>query len=457
MKNYSLKWRLVFSITCAFILVWAVAFAWLYFNLEKKMTETLDERLSASTQMVARLLSQIPPSQLVQTAVPIVSELNQQNLIACEVSFFSSDIVVNQQVVARTKGAPDSLATRQEGFSTWVENGVAWRSYAFKKDQLQVVAAEKIQLRESLLTEILKSILYPLILTLILCVALILWIIKVEFRPIEKITLSLIQDEHQPKLSLDNLSQLELTTIPKEIQPFIENILQLVTRLHESLENEKNFSAYAAHELRSPLTAIKTNVQLGKMIAEQKSDHKEVVDCLSDAESSIIRYQNLLEQLLLLSQSEHQISEHKQIVDLKKIVQVVISQLNNEYQNINDKIQVQWNSLTTVEFSDDAMHIVLKNIIENSLKHSQTKQSIHIYQQNQQLYIQDFGIGLNEQDLEIATTRFWRKTALNQGHGLGLSLSKILLQHYGYQLILKSEGNQGLTVILDFKNFKPDV
>ncbi|MEG0344059.1 MAG: two-component sensor histidine kinase, partial [Acinetobacter sp.] len=54
MKNYSLKWRLVLSITCAFILVWAVAFAWLYFNLEKKMTETLDERLSASAHMVAR-------------------------------------------------------------------------------------------------------------------------------------------------------------------------------------------------------------------------------------------------------------------------------------------------------------------------------------------------------------------------------------------------------------------
>ena len=197
MKNYSLKWRLVLSITCAFILVWAVAFAWLYLNLEKKMTETLDERLSASAHMVARLLSQIPAEQLAKSAKPMVSELSQQNLIACEVSYFSSDVIINHHVVARTKGAPDGLASRAEGFSTWIQNGIEWRSFVLKKDQLQVVAAEKITLRNSLLKEILQSILYPLILTLILCIVLILWIVKAEFKPIEKVTEFLNQHQHQ--------------------------------------------------------------------------------------------------------------------------------------------------------------------------------------------------------------------------------------------------------------------
>ncbi|WP_416224407.1 sensor histidine kinase [Acinetobacter sp. ANC 4648] len=426
-----------------------MAFAWLYLNLEKKMNETLDERLSASAHTVARLLSQFPAQQLIQTAKPLVDELNQQNLIACEVSFFSSDVVINQKVVARTNGAPLGLVNRAVGFSTWKEHGVEWRSYVLKKGSLQVVSAEKVQLRDSLLTEILKSILYPLLLTLILCIALILWIIKVEFRPIEKITGLLIHDKNQANNILENLSKFDLDTIPNEIQPFIENILELVSRLYESLENEKSFSAYAAHELRSPLTAIKTNVQLSKMIAQQ-SQHFDLVDILSDAEQSISRYQNLLEQLLILSQSEQQQNINAEIIDLKVLLSDVIKQLKSIEPDIEQRLDIDWDSFTAIRMSYHALVMVLTNIIENSLKHAQTELKIAIYMQNNQLFIQDFGIGLSPTELELAGKRFWRKTALKNGHGLGLSLCQILLKQYGYRFRLESKNCNGLIVIIDF-------
>ncbi len=454
MKNYSLKWRLVLTIISAFVLVWTVAFAWLYFNIEKKMTETLDERLSASAHMVARLLAQIPPEQLAQTANPMVSELYQQNLLACEVSYFSSDIMLRQKIVARTRGAPTFLTHSLTGFSSWHEHGVAWRSFVLKQGDLRVVAAEKMQLRDSLLAEILKSILIPLILTLLLCIGLILWIVRSEFAPIEQISRTLAKQEQHPD-QLNELLHLDMSGIPREIQPFVKNIVSLIQQLNISLQNEKDFSAYAAHELRSPLTAIKTNVQLSKMMAQTTTQNDlQILECLTDAELSIVRYQQLLEQLLLLSKSEYGAGHIIETIRLNEVMIEAIQQLKTRYPEIEKSLQIDVDSLQTVQFSFASAVIVIKNIIENSLKHAQTTQPIQVYMHNQILIIRDFGIGLNAQELDLATRRFWRKDSLQQGYGLGLALCQVLLQQYGYILSLTSEMQQGLRVEIDFSNAK---
>ena len=455
--KYSLKWRLVLSITVGFILIWAAAFAWLYFSLERKMTQTLDERLSASAHMVGRLLSQIPATQLSNAVQPAVSELNQHNLIACEVSLSSSDLVLSSTIVARTKGAPSALSSRVEGFSTWTDNGIVWRSYTLKREPLQVVTAEKMQLRNELLAEILKSILLPLLLTLLFCVALVWWVIKKEFTPIEQTTQLLKLHKDQPERELDYIHQLDHSQIPLELQSFIEHIADLVLRLQRSLENEKNFSAFAAHELRSPLTAIKLNVQLSQMMAQQTLDAgtgaipQAVMACLDEAERSIHRYQQLLEQLLLLSKTDHQLdttADHAQLplAQISVVIEQVIAQLKPLYPQIDQMLVVNWDSLSSLQLPEHTLQMVLLNIIENSLKHAQSQKPIQVWQQQAALIIEDFGVGMQAQDLGLAKQRFWRKSAQSQGYGLGLALSESLLAKNGYQLQLALKDTAGLMV-----------
>lgn len=448
--RYSLKWRLVLSITCAFILIWAIAFAWLYYSLEQKMTETLDERLSASAHMVARLLGQIPPQQLAHAAAPAVSELNNNNQIACVVSVIKLNVVLDHSVVAQTKGAPHQLANQPEGFRTWNENGMAWRSYTLKRGQIQVVAAEKILLREELITEILKSILWPLFLTLMLCVCLILWIIKKQFQPIEDASQVLRLHRDQPDQPMQLLAQLDSAKFPLELQSFVENIVDLLSRLQHSLENEKNFSAYAAHELRSPLTAIKINVQLCQILAEQNHVDDKLMTCLNEAEQSIYRYQHLLEQLLLLSKTEHQSEVDMQELNITPILKQVLDDLKVVYPEVQQQVHVDWASLGRVFMTEPALKIVLFNIIENSLKHAHSTQPIQIKQQQQIVLIEDFGVGLDQHDLNHATQRFWRKSAQSQGYGLGLALTQAVMQQYGYSLHISTKNTGGLLVKLKF-------
>lgn len=448
MKSYSLKWRLVSTILVVFVILWSLVFCWLYFELEKRLQNTLDERLSASAHMVARLIQQLPVDEIASTVNTIPQDHGTPNLIACQVSLFSSNISANHQVIAKTRGSPESLNTRKTGLSTWSENGVEWRSYVLQKGQIQVVAAERLQLRYSLLKQILQSVLLPLIITLILCIFLILWIIRVEFQPLDQIAQRLSDKKQHLSDAATYLLELKTQNIPKEIQPFVDSLLELIHNLHQSLENEKSFSAFAAHELRSPLTAIKTHVQLSQLMLSPTGPTQDKIDFnLKQAEASIQRYEQLLEQLLLLSKTEIQ-SQHAAMESTEVIqtLQEVIAELKQKYSDLSEYLNIKWESLSSISLPHSTLAIVLKNLIENAYLHSQSITPIQVYMVKGHLVIADTGHGLTDTELSLLTQRFWRKSAQNDGHGLGLSLVKLLLEKYRFSIQFTHHSPHGLKV-----------
>ncbi len=94
-----------------------------------------------------------------------------------------------------------------------------------------------------------------------------------------------------------------------------------------------------------------------------------------------------------------------------------------------------------------ALYTVLKNLIENAVLHAQAN-VISVSMQDKALFIRDNGNTLSEHEVKHLGQRFWRKSAQQSGHGLGLSLVKMILSKYGYSLEFQVTQPQGLTVTL---------
>ena len=442
----SLKWRLVMSLSIVFILLWSGVFVWLYIDLKQRLQDTLDQRLSASTHMVMRLIQQLPLHHLDENMLQKLHQPDEQeHLIACEVSLFSSDISLGQQVIAKTRGAPENLSQHKIGLSTWHNGTVEWRSYVLRKGDLQVVAAERMFLRDSLLQQILQSVLVPLLLSLFLCITLIILIIRKEFRSLDQISQHLSQNNLSYAQATHYLTHLDHQYIPLEVQPFVDNASLLVHQLHQSLENEKAFSAYAAHELRSPLTAIKTHVQLTRLMAQQTPTSPSLQHNLDLADLSIRRYEQLLEQLLLITQIEQNQLDHIYPLKITDILEHVIDDLTVTYPQLEKKLVIDWASLNTLCLPEFVIYTICKNLIENAVLHAQASH-IFVAMQGQNFIVEDDGSPLSAEDLEHLGQRFWRKSAQQHGHGLGLALVRSMLTQYGYYLIFSSCVPQGLNV-----------
>ena len=449
----TLRLRLLLLIGVSTLLLWGGVALWMLYDLDKEMNRTLDQRLAMSAQMVAGLMAQNPaawdgksgpsgPFGSSGSSGPSTLSLpTAAKGLACEVS-------LRGEVIARTPGtAPENSSMAPPGFSERTFRGERWRSYTLEARGLRVTTADRLAERDTLLRNVTLAAVVPFFIAL-LGSLLTLWFgIGRGLRPLEQLRQVLA------RRAPDALTPVQTGPVSRDLRPLVDTLNHLLSRLDETLYRERRFTSDAAHELRSPLTAIKTHLQVARI-----TQGKDAEVAMDYAEEGVARLQHTLSQLLTLSQVEGDFPwDDGRVTEAGEVARLA---MRDASPNAPKRI--------VLDDEGDPGHLALpealavtavRNLLDNALRYSPADDpvtlSVRRLQQNITFNVLDNGPGLTAQELALAPQRFWRRGS-GRGSGLGLSVVAAIAQRFGGSLDLITRDTGGLEVRLTLPAHAPE-
>ena len=333
------------------------------------------------------------------------------------------------------------------GFSDVEAHGNRYRVYTLQTPLQTVQIAQDLSARTARARALaLRAVLPFAWLTPLLMLA-VWWIIRRSLAPIEQ-TRRVVASR-----AANDFSPLEDAGLPDEVRPLVDELNLLFGRVRQAFEAQKNFVSDAAHELRSPLTALKLQAQALRRVDADPVAREAAVARLNAGLDRAIRG---VEQLLLLAREEAgsaQASDAAGPVDLQSVITLAVAdvlpqaRLKNMDLGLTDSATAQ--QMSTVNGQPKALRILLRNLLENAVKYTppggQVDVSFDVQQGQPVLTVEDSGPGIAPENRTRVFDRFFRAsdTAQEAGSGLGLAIARAIADRHGARLVLDDSQRLG--------------
>ncbi|CAH1083183.1 ATP-binding protein [Candidatus Nitrotoga sp. 1052] len=440
-RRASLKQRLLVLALTAITLVWLGATAFTYHNARKEFDEVLDAHLAqAATLLVVQASHDLDELETEHAPLP--------HKYARRVAFQVWD--KGHQLRLHSANAPQQpLANEERGFSDHTIDGHRWRVFSTWNESAEylIQVAERADMRDELARGIAGNLLKPLFISLPL-LAILLWIAVARgLRPLDKLTREVEQREP------DNLAALDASSAPREVVPLIERLNRLFTRIEASMQKERRFTADAAHELRTPVAAIKAQAQ----VARAACSEAERTHALDNAILGCDRAAHLIDQLLTLARIDTLGNDVTEVCQLRVVAAEVIAAIAPAALSQHVRLELTEGTEVEVRCNPILLRILLRNLIDNAVRHTQPGTSVWVSITHQQgltcLSVNDNGPGIPEAELTRVSERFYRPIGTSaSGSGLGLSIVNRIAEIHGASLrIAPQNEGKGLSVTVIFK------
>ncbi|MBI1888023.1 MAG: sensor histidine kinase N-terminal domain-containing protein [Nitrosomonadales bacterium] len=440
-QRASLKQRLLALALAAITLVWLGASAFTYHDAREEFDEVLDAHLAQAASLLVVQASH-DLDELETEHAPLLHKY------ARRVAFQIWDR--ERQLRLHSVNAPQQPLTHGEhGFSDTVIDGHRWRVFSTwdESGEYLIHVAERTEVRDELARDIAGNLLRPLWFSLPL-LALLLWIAVLRgLRPLDKLAREVEQREP------DNLAALNATSAPREVVPLIERLNRLFSRIDASMQKERRFTADAAHELRTPVAAIKAQAQ----VARAASGDAERIHALDNAILGCDRAAHLIEQLLTLARVDTLDRSVAEPCQLRDIAAETIAALAPAALEKGVRLELLAGDEVDIRGNPGLLRVLLRNLLDNAVKHTPPGTLVQVSITHEHgttsLSVSDNGPGIPEQERDKVLERFYRPLDTQaSGSGLGLSIVKRIAEVHDATLQIQpvNEG-RGLRVTVAFQ------
>ena len=458
-RSTSLRGRLLRLVTLATVLVWVLAAVLSYHQAQREMRELMDAQMDntarlllAQAQFNERHLSGLLDNM---AALRGAKRLHDELPIEFQIAHADGTTLV------RSKGAPEISVTETLGFADRVYGGQTWRSLSLSTEDgnYRVQVLQSIRLRDKEVLELAVQAVLPLGVLFPLLLSLIYLSVRRGLKPLDELA------DDMATRSLDNLEALTGHAVPREAQPMVAALNDLLSRLAATLEYERRFTADAAHELRTPLAAVKVQAQVALISTDSADQRHALKQVLAGAE----RATHLVEQLLRMARLDPLASlPDPQTVDLADLAQMVVA----EVQETNAKnaaafdaagridLEIGEGAAACVRADRDLLSIALRNLLDNALRYtpagSRVTVSVHHDAGECSLVVSDEGEGVAANELPRLTERFYRGSEVRAvGTGLGLAIVQRIAELHGARLEIANRQGGGLVARLRWPGASP--
>lgn len=368
-------------------------------------------------------------------------------------SNFSFQLLTNEgKVLLQSSKAPQlKIPLIHNGFDNKKIDNSRWRVFSTQNitTGTRTVLAERYETRNELGITITEDDLYIMLLTFPLSGLLIWIIIGRGLRSLDRVAQEVSNRAH------NYLEPVNIQNVPKEIKPVIDELNKLFQRLQEAFNREKRFAADAAHELRTPLAAIKTQAQIALNSSSIDDKNTALAKLITNLDRSTHVVQQLLTMSRLIPESG---ATHDTIpVDLIKVTQETLVALVPSAIEKDIELGFESKTLTKPLMADPtAMSILIRNLVDNAIRYTPPGGEVTVRidetAKGIRFQVSDNGPGIPDEFRERVFERFFRILGnRSTGSGLGLGIVQQICDRYNARLEMSSpETGTGLIITIYF-------
>lgn len=351
------------------------------------------------------------------------------------------------QLTLHSSNAPEApMSTKARGFATVrFPDGQAWRVFGAQGNEgdVQVFVGERIKSRQSILWAVLQGVLQPLLWALPVLAVLGWLAVRQGLKPLRSLSQAL--SRRQPQA----LEPLAMTDTPTDIAPVVQSLNALFERMGGVLDAERRFTADAAHELRTPIAAIRAQAQVALGAGD---DDAQRAQALRQTLEGCDRATHLVTQLLTLSRLEAAGGQAVAgVVNLTAITQRTAAHLAPLALGRSQTLELDAPQPALITADDTLTGVLVRNLLDNALRYSpdgaRVSLSVSVAKGHVVLQVDDSGPGLPEAERARLGERFFRSLGTAQsGSGLGWSIVRRIAQVYQAQVHTGVSALGGLSV-----------